>query len=94
MKKFIHEGTGRYWQSATTVPDRWARWIVMRTYDDNDSTYKLVKQSQGFSKFEKVKSYPFADIYKLKDEYLGQLNTGTELAKKEKVICPIPLCNR
>ncbi len=38
MKKFIHEGTGAYWESATTSPDRWARWVVMRTHDNNEPT--------------------------------------------------------
>ena len=75
MKKFIHEGTGAYWQSATTSPDRWARWIVMRTHDDNDLVWKDVSRSEGFAKYDLVDSYPFADIYELKDEYLGELNT-------------------
>ncbi|MFH1602243.1 MAG: hypothetical protein ABIB61_04795 [Candidatus Shapirobacteria bacterium] len=75
MKKFIHEGAGVYWQSATAAPDNWARWIVMRTHDLNDSVFKLVNESLGFSKYELVDSYPFADIYQLKDEHLGQLNT-------------------
>lgn len=82
MKRFIHEGTGAYWESATSSPDRWARWIVMRTYDDNDLTYKLVKDVPGFKKYNKVDSYPFADIYELKPEYLGQLNTEPILGKQ------------
>lgn len=80
MKRFIHEGTGKYWESATDVPDRWARWIVMRTHDDNDLTFRLVKNSPGFSKFELVDHYPFADIYELKDEYLVGLNTRPVIA--------------
>lgn len=75
MKRFIHEGTGAYWESATSAPDRWARWIVMRTHDDNDLTFRLVKNSPGFAKFELVDHYPFADIYRLKDEYLADVNT-------------------
>jgi hypothetical protein len=74
MKRFIHEGTGAYWQSATTSPDRWARWIVMRTYDNNDLTYKAVSQSEGFAKYKLVDSYPFADIYELESQYLSELN--------------------
>lgn len=79
MKRFIHEGTGTYWENATTSPDRWARWIVMRTHDDNDQTYKLVNKSGALDKYDLVDSYPFADIYQLKDEYLGQLNTEANL---------------
>lgn len=75
MKKFIHEGTGRYWESATTSPDRWARWIVMRTNDLNDETFKLVKQSGALDKYTLVKHYPFADIYALQESYVKSLNT-------------------
>lgn len=83
MKKFIHEGTGAYWTSATTSPDRWARWIVMRTYDNNDQTYKLVKLSDGFAKYRLVETFPFASIYQLKDEYLKDLNTQPILSKQK-----------
>lgn len=75
MKKFIHEGTGKYWEDASASPDRWARWIIMRTYDDSDSTWKAVKGTEGFSKYKLMEKYPFADIYELKEEYLPQLNT-------------------
>lgn len=83
MKKFIHEGTGKYWESATSTPDRWARWIVMRTNDDNDQTFKLVKKAPGFKKYDLVNSYPFADIYELKPEYLQSLNTEPVFGKQK-----------
>ncbi len=75
MAKFIHEGTGVYWESATIVPDKWARWIIMRTYDDGDQTWRLVSRTKGFGNYVKVGEYPFADIYELRPEYLGTLNT-------------------
>lgn len=75
MKKFIHEGTGKYWESATTMPDQWARWIIMRTYDDNDITYKAVNSTPAFKKYNLIKKYPFADIYELQPEYVRYLNT-------------------
>jgi hypothetical protein len=75
MKKFIHEGTGAYWETAASAPDRWARWIVMRTNDTNDQTFKLVQKSQALDKYDLIDSYPFADIYQIKDEYLENLNT-------------------
>jgi len=75
MSKFIHEGTGEYWVSATTSPDRWARWIVMRTNDMNDQTFKLVHNTPGFKKYTLVGHYPFADIYELKPQYISQLHT-------------------
>jgi len=84
MKKFIHEGTGKYWESATTTPDRWARWIVLRTYDKNDLTYNAVGELQSFNTmYNLVDSYPFADIYELKEEYLNNLNTEASLGKQK-----------
>ncbi|MDP3888565.1 MAG: hypothetical protein Q8Q24_00830 [bacterium] len=74
MKKFIHEGTGKYWEDATTNPDLWARWIVMRTYDDNDMTYKAVSRTPGFRNYNLVAKYPFADIYELKPEFVQNLH--------------------
>lgn len=75
MKRFIHEGTGKYWENANAYPDQWARWIVMRTHDQADLAWKGVSKSDGFSKYTKVASYPFADVYELKPEYIPQLNT-------------------
>jgi hypothetical protein len=75
MSRFIHEGTGAYWQAATNVPDKWARWIVLRTHDTNDLTFKLIKDTKGFDKYDLVDTYPFADIYQLRDEYLSNLVT-------------------
>ncbi len=75
MSKFIHEGTGAYWEAATVDPDHWARWIILRTYDDNDATYRLIKNTPGFQLYRLVNSYPFADIYELPDAYLEDLNT-------------------
>lgn len=83
MKKFIHEGTGAYWESATVSPDRWARWIVMRTHDDNDLSWKYVSRSEGFAKYNLVDSYPFADIYELDQEYLSELNTKPVFGKQK-----------
>ncbi len=76
MKKFIHEGTGAYWESAAKAPDRWARWIVMRTNSNDDHTWRLMSEIPGFfNYYDRVRQYPFADIYELKDEYVSGLNT-------------------
>jgi hypothetical protein len=83
MSKFIHEGTGAYWDNATKAPDRWARWIIMRTNDENDQTFKLVKKSKALNKYNKKGSFPFADIYELKPEYLNQLQTKPVLNKQK-----------
>lgn len=82
MKKFIHEGTGTYWLAATSSPDRWARWIIMRTNDVNDQTFRLLMKNKGLTKYNLVGQYPFADIYELKPEYLPQLNTKANLPKQ------------
>lgn len=73
MKRFIHEGTGKYWESATTNPDHWARWIIMRTYDDADLAWRAVSRTPGFAKYTRVAAYPFADIYELKPEFMDRL---------------------
>lgn len=75
MSKFIHEGTGAYWISATTAPDRWARWIIMRTNDLNDQTFKLVSKTSAIKDYNLVGHFPFADIYELKPQYVQYLHT-------------------
>jgi hypothetical protein len=75
MKRFIHEGTGKYWENANAYPDQWARWIIMRTYDESDLTWRGVSKSEGLGKYTKVAAYPFADVYELKPEFLSQVNT-------------------
>lgn len=83
MSKFIHEGTGNYWTAATSSPERWARFIIMRTHDNNDLTFKLIKDRPGLAKYRLVGHYPFADIYELKEEYVGSLIT-TPIFGKQK----------
>jgi len=77
MGKYIHEGTGKYWEAAVDEPDKWARWIVLRTHDMNDWTFREVKDTEGFKNFELVDHYPFADIYQLKDEYVDGVQKET-----------------
>jgi hypothetical protein len=55
----------------------------MRTYDDNDSTWRLVKNTDGLAKYALVAKYPFADVYQLKDEYIKDLNTKPILPKQK-----------
>lgn len=81
MKKFIHEGTGAYWDYAVEDPDKWARWIVLRTHDLNDMTFREVRDAQGFENYDLVDHYPFADIYQLKDKYIPDVITTPILGK-------------
>lgn len=83
MSKFIHEGTGNYWIAATSSPDRWARWIIMRTNDTNDQTFRLIMKNAGLKKYNLVGHYPFADIYEIKGQYLSELNTKPILGKQK-----------
>lgn len=82
MKQFIHEGTGEYWNSAIENPDHWARWIIMRTNDESDMTWRLVKNQEGFKKYRLVNHYPFADIYELEPEYQADLASLQVLPQK------------
>lgn len=75
MKKFIHEGNGIYWSRAIENPEQWARWIVMRTYDMNDLTYREVNDAPGLKKYNLIAHYPFSDIYEIKPEYVSELKT-------------------
>lgn len=74
MSRFIHEGTGQYWDLATAHPDRYIRWIILRTYDKNDLTYRSLEFNTAFAKdYTLVNHFPFADIYELKPAYIDKL---------------------
>lgn len=76
ISKFIHEGTGLYWEKATADPQVWARWIILRTYDLNDLTYKSIYKTGSLNKYYNlVGKYPFSDIYEIKPEYVAGLIT-------------------
>lgn len=82
MRKFIHEGTGDYWDMATDHPSKWARWIIMRTHDRSDSTYKMLEGNKEFEeKYTLVNHFPFADIYVLKPEYVSKLEDLPKIQK-------------
>jgi hypothetical protein len=82
MRRFIHEGTGKYWDLALAHPEQWARWIIMRTNDNNDQTFRLVKQSGQLDKYQLVNHFPFADIYEIKPQYVSGLITKPVLTQK------------
>lgn len=83
MKRFITEGTGKYWEYAGKNPEKWTRWIIMRTYDMYDLTSKELFNSPNMSYYDKIKSYDFADIYQLKEEYVSGLITEPILGKQK-----------
>ena len=83
MTKFIHEGTGDYWDAATQNPQRWASWIVMRTNDVNDMAFKDLKDTNWENYYNLVNHYPFADIYELKPEYRASVQTKPVLANNK-----------
>lgn len=79
MSRFIHEGTGLYWDTALEHPDHWARWIVMRTHDENDLVFREINKDIWEDNYTLVDHYPFADIYEIKPESMDQLNTKPSL---------------
>lgn len=80
MSRFIHEGTGLYWGIATTHPAHWARWIVMRSNDLNDQTFRLLQKNKEFKNdYTMVQHLPFADVYEIKPQYLKNLHTKPSL---------------
>ncbi len=83
MGRFIHEGTGQYWENASQDPDRWVRYIVMRTYDMKDATFFALKDNPDLSKYNLVVKGEFADIYELKGEYKGNLLTTSEMLQQD-----------
>lgn len=83
MRKFIHEGSDRYYKSAIENPDLWVRWIVVRSYSEDDSTWREIKDKPGFQRYTLVDHYPFADIYELKEEYVKDLKTDFVFEKNK-----------
>jgi len=76
MSRFIHEGDGLYWTLATTHPAHWARWIVLRTNDLSDQTFKLLRNNKEFrNDYVLIGKYPFADVYEIKPQYVKYLHT-------------------
>lgn len=85
MKKFIHEGTGQYWDLATAHPDRWVRWIIVRTHDTNDLTFSALQYNTSFSeRYRLVNHFPFADIYELEPQYVQRLQPLPALSELAK----------
>ncbi len=75
MKRFIHEGTGEYWELATGNSQEWATWIIMRTYDINDLAYQGVKDTDWELYYDMIEHHEFADIYQLKPQYRKNVKT-------------------
>lgn len=80
IKKFIHEGTNEYWKDATAHPTRWARWIVLRTNDTSDQTFRALQYNREFKEnYTLVKKLPFADIYEIKPNFVKNLHNQATL---------------
>lgn len=48
LKRFIHEGTGRYWETSLADPSVYAKWIVMANGDVGDPVYDaLIKEGNS-----------------------------------------------
>jgi hypothetical protein len=84
MKRFIHEGTGDYWKLATSSPEQYARWLIMRTNDTNDMTFRILQGHPSWEKkYQLINHFPFADIYELKPEYVSLLKPLPKIANNK-----------
>lgn len=83
MSRFIHEGTGKYWDYARKNPQIWARWIVMKGDDKTDKMFNTLKQTGQLYKYIRVVHYNYADVYELRSQYLSQLITKPILGKQK-----------
>lgn len=65
LKEFIHEGVKKYWKSALDNPEVYAKYIIMRTNDKQDSVGRQMATIKDFnSKYVLLYDGDFADIYK------------------------------
>ncbi|OGG12581.1 hypothetical protein A3D77_04545 [Candidatus Gottesmanbacteria bacterium RIFCSPHIGHO2_02_FULL_39_11] len=57
LKRFIHEGTGRYWEESLVDPTIYAKWIVVTSGDVGDPVYSALynKRSGVFLKYYDLK---------------------------------------
>jgi len=71
MRQFIHEGTGKYWETSLDNPSVYARWIVMANGDIGDPVYDaLIKEGDSMfledynirAKFEHLNVYERKDV--------------------------------
>ena len=70
LKRFIHEGTGKYWQSALENPQEYSQWIVMANGDVGDPVYNaLIKNNHSnFLKYYDLsQKFDFLNVYKRKE---------------------------
>jgi len=78
LKRFIHEGTGKYWKESLDNPSKYAKWIVMANGDVGDQVYdELVKKKNPYfiHDYELKMRGKHTDIYGKKDSRLASKNT-------------------
>jgi hypothetical protein len=67
MHRFIHEGTGEYWDNALANPELHAKFVIMRTHDSLDSVARSMDQvPQFYEKYALIYDDEFVDVYELK----------------------------
>ena len=67
MHRFIHEGTGEYWDNALANPEQHAKFVIMRTHDSLDSVARSMDQvPQFYDKYVLIYDDEFVDVYELK----------------------------
>jgi len=70
LKRYIHEGTGRYWETSIIDPSIYATWLILPKGNEYNPMYiKLVKDgnSKFLRTFDEVKEFDDLIIYKRKE---------------------------
>lgn len=68
MKRFIHEGTGGFWDNALADPSAFAPYVIMRSHDTLDSVAReMDKVPDFFERYELLYDDEYADVYKRKE---------------------------
>ncbi|MBI1862732.1 hypothetical protein HYS00_01290 [Candidatus Microgenomates bacterium] len=50
-RTYIHEGAGRYWKESTKDPQRYAKWVIMDSYNVDDQVTKYLGKSPNMKYF-------------------------------------------
>lgn len=83
LKRFIHEGTGKYWSDSLKDPTTHAQWIVMANGDVGDPVYTalITKEKSNFLHFYDLKMKgKHTNIYERKEVEQGLVwKDGNEL---------------
>lgn len=69
LKRFIHEGTGRYWETSLANPSEYANWIVVKntTEDPLHNALVIEHENEFLKDFDLVATFSTSDVYKRRE---------------------------